>query len=184
LKAYCVASIKDQSLTLPKNPKYFILKVYSSQCKHLYCLQSPKFFAQTCKNQGDTMPEAPKKVSNFDLKGAQFGGGLVDAETVNAHQIGGNITNYTTEQKQNLAQAAAEIQQLLTQLEQTNPTTTSAQRMAVVAQAVDEIEKNPTLKARIVGALKSGGTEALKEALDHPLVNVFVAAVEGWQDAE
>jgi hypothetical protein len=147
-------------------------------------LQSPKFFAETYNNQGDTMSQSPKKQSTFNLQNAQFGGGLVDAETVNAHQIGGNITNYTTEEKQNLAQAAAEIQQLLTQLEQTNPTITSAQKMAVVAQAVDEIEKNPTLKARVVGALKSGGTEALKEALDHPLVNVFVAAVEGWQDAE
>ena len=43
--------------------------------------------------------------------------------------------------------------------------------MTVVAKVVDEIEKNPTLKARVVGALKSGGKEALKEAVDHPLVN-------------
>jgi Effector-associated domain 1 len=135
-------------------------------------------------NQGDTISKNPKKQSIFNLQGAQFGGGLVNAETVNAYQIGGNITNYATEQKQNLAQIAAEIQQLLTQLEQTNPTMTSAQKMAVVAQAVEEIEKNPTLKARVVGALKSGGAEALKEALDHPLVNVFIAATEGWQDAE
>ncbi len=34
------------------------------------------------------------KQSNFNLQGAQFAGGLVDAETVNAHQIGGDITNY------------------------------------------------------------------------------------------
>ncbi|OKH31742.1 hypothetical protein NIES2101_41310 [Calothrix sp. HK-06] len=143
-------------------------------------LERPNFYSQ-----GDIiMSEASKKQSHFNLQGAQFGGGLIDAETVNAEHIGGNITNYTTEQKQNLAQAAAEIQQLLTQLEQTNPTTTSAQKMAVVAQAVDQIEKNPTLKARVVGALKSGGAEALKEALDHPLVNVFIAAVEGWQGAD
>lgn len=34
------------------------------------------------------------KTSKFDLRNAQFGGGIVDAETVNAHQIGGDITNY------------------------------------------------------------------------------------------
>jgi len=41
------------------------------------------------------MSQSPKKQSTFNLQNAQFGGGLVDAETVNAHQIGGNITNYT-----------------------------------------------------------------------------------------
>jgi CHAT domain-containing protein len=39
-----------------------------------------------------------KRESNFNLQGAQFGGGLVNADTVNAHQIGGNITNSTQEQ--------------------------------------------------------------------------------------
>jgi uncharacterized protein YjbI with pentapeptide repeats len=120
----------------------------------------------------------------YDLREAQFGGSLVDAETVNTHQIGGNITNYNQEQKQNLAQAAAEIQQLLQQLEQTNPTTTTSEKMTVVAKAIDEIEKNPTLKARVIGALKSGGKEALKEAVDHPLVNILMASIEGWQEAE
>ncbi|MBW4635406.1 MAG: pentapeptide repeat-containing protein [Iphinoe sp. HA4291-MV1] len=125
------------------------------------------------------------KTSNFNLQNAQFAGGLVDADTVHAHQIGGNINNYTPpQQKQNLAEAAAEIQQLLQQLEQTNPTTTTSEKMTVVAKAINEIEKNPTLKARVIGALKSGGKEALKEAVDHPLVNILMASIEGWQEAE
>ncbi len=33
------------------------------------------------------------KHSSFNLQGAQFAGGLVDAQTVNAHQIGGKISN-------------------------------------------------------------------------------------------
>ncbi|MEH2032195.1 MAG: pentapeptide repeat-containing protein [Nostoc sp.] len=124
------------------------------------------------------------KSSSFNLQGAQFAGGLVNADTVNAQQIGGNITNYSTEQKQNLAQAAAEIQQLLNQLSQTNPTTTTSEKMSVVAKAVDEIERNPTLKARVIGALKAGGTEALKELIDNPLINILLASIDGWQDAE
>ncbi|MBO3461229.1 pentapeptide repeat-containing protein [Aetokthonos hydrillicola Thurmond2011] len=137
----------------------------------------------TIDNQGDTiMPEGSKQQFNNDLRNAQFAGGLVNADTVAAHQIGGNITNHN--QQQNLAEAAAEIQQLLQQLEQTNPTTTTSEKMTVVAKAVDEIEKNPTLKARVIGALKSGGKEALKEAIDHPLVNILIASIEGWQEAE
>jgi uncharacterized protein YjbI with pentapeptide repeats len=148
-------------------------------------LQRPSFYAQTYQNQGDTiMPEGSKKQSNFDLKGAQFGGGLVNADTVNAQQIGGNITNYSTEQKQNLAEAAAEIQQLLNQLGQSYPTSTPLEKQIAVTEALKQIDSNPTLKARVIGALKSGGTEALKELVDHPLVNILLATLEGWQDAE
>ncbi|WP_152591321.1 hypothetical protein [Nostoc sphaeroides] len=48
-----------------------------------------------------------------------------------------------TLQGQNLAQAAADIQQFLSQLSQTYSTTTTSQKMTVVARAVDEIENNP-----------------------------------------
>ncbi|AUB42118.1 putative protein YjbI, containings pentapeptide repeats [Nostoc flagelliforme CCNUN1] len=124
------------------------------------------------------------KSSSFNLQDAQFAGGLVNADTVTANQIGGNITNYSPEQKQNLARAAADIQQLLNQLGQTYPTATTSQKMSVVAKAVDEIENNPTLKVRVIGALKAGGTEAFKELIDHPLVNILLASIDGWQDAE
>ena len=64
-------------------------------------LEHPSFYIETYNNQGDSiMPEGSKKESNFDLKGAQFAGGLVNADTVNAEQIGGDITNYGQEQKQ------------------------------------------------------------------------------------
>ncbi|NEO49119.1 MAG: NACHT domain-containing protein [Moorea sp. SIO4A3] len=40
------------------------------------------------------MSEDPKKVSNNDLNKSQFGGGFVDANTVHAHQIGGDIHHH------------------------------------------------------------------------------------------
>ncbi|OKH13396.1 hypothetical protein FACHB389_36170 [Nostoc calcicola FACHB-389] len=159
-------------------------RIRSLETMVMTALQSPKFYAQNYNNQGDTMSQSPKKQSNFNLQGAQFAGGLIDAETVTANQIGGNITNYNPEQRQNLAEAAAEIQQLLNQLGQTYPTNTPLEKQIVVTEALKQIERNPTLKARVIGALKVGGTEALKELLDHPAVNVLLAALEGWQDAE
>jgi hypothetical protein len=72
-------------------------RIRSLETMVVTALERPNFYAETYNNQGDTMP---KKESNFNLQGAQFGGGLVDAETVNAHQIGGNITNYTSQQQQ------------------------------------------------------------------------------------
>ncbi len=56
--------------------------------------------------------------------------------------------------------------------------------MTVVTEVVDRIETNPMLKARVINALKAGGTEAFKEVIDHPLVNILMASIEGWQDAE
>ncbi len=91
---------------------------------------------------------------------------------------------YQSEQKQSLAEAATEIQQLLEQLSQTYPTSTTTEKLTVVTEATEKIEKNPILKSKVVNALKTGGTEALKEAIDHPLVNILLATIEGWREAE
>ena len=85
-------------------------------------------------------------------------------------------------EQKNLANAAQEIQQLLEQLSQTYPTNTSKEKMIVVGEAVEQIEHNPRLKTQVVNALKAGGIEAFKEAINHPLVNIFLATIEGWQD--
>ncbi|MEH2423128.1 MAG: AAA-like domain-containing protein [Nostoc sp.] len=43
--------------------------------------------------------EDPKQVSNNDLRNSQFGGGLINAESVNTGQIGGDIYNIHLEQQ-------------------------------------------------------------------------------------
>lgn len=53
--------------------------------------------------------------------------------------------------------------------------------MVVVEKAIKQIEADPTLRERVIGAMKSGGIEAFKELINHPLVNILVAALEGWQ---
>jgi hypothetical protein len=121
----------------------------------------------------------PQQKSTYNFNNAKFGGGFAGT---GGTQLGGTFYDYSS--NQNLTEAAAQIQQLLKQLEATNPTTTNFEKTMVVAKAVDEIEKNPTLKARVIGALKSGGKEALKEAVDHPLVNILMASIEGWQEVE
>lgn len=88
-----------------------------------------------------------------------------------------HINKYAPEQT--LAEAAAEIQQLLKQLEQANPSATEAEKKAYVTASVPL-----TLRARTVSALKAGGKEALKEFLDNPYVNIGVAIAEGWQSPE
>lgn len=114
--------------------------------------------------------------TNYDLSGAKFGGGFAAEGGI---QIGGQFVD--TSQKQDLKQAAEAIQDLLSHLSTTYPSDTNIEQMMVATKAIEEIEKNPELKERIIGALKSGGTEALRELIDHPAVSIVFAAIEGWR---
>ncbi|NER97564.1 MAG: hypothetical protein F6J86_27570 [Symploca sp. SIO1B1] len=147
-------------------------------------LQRPSFYAQTYNHQGDTMSQAPKKVSKHDFRGATFAGGFVDADTVSAEQIGGDIyNNYPSEQPQSLADAAAEIQQLLQQLEQSYPNATEFEKQSALTVTLQqEIKQNPTFRARLKNALKEGGLEALK-VLFAP-IGIPIEMVRGWIEAE
>ncbi|NEN96392.1 MAG: hypothetical protein F6K50_12870 [Moorea sp. SIO3I7] len=130
------------------------------------------------------MSQAPKKYTKNDFRQVHFGGGLVDAaDSVHAHQIGGNINNYAPEQKQNLADAAAEIQELLQQLEQSYPNATEIEKQSALAVTLQQaIKQNPTFKARLRNALKEGGLEALK-VLFAP-IGIPIEMVRGWIEAE
>ena len=135
-------------------------------------------------NKGEIfMADAPRKLTKNDFRGASFAGGFVDAETSYANQIGGTINNYPAEQKQNLADAAAEIQQLLQQLEQNYPDATEIEKQSALAVNLQqEIKQNPTFKARLTNALKEGGIEALK-VLFAP-IGIPIEMVKGWIEAE
>ncbi|NET46696.1 hypothetical protein [Okeania sp. SIO2B3] len=104
---------------------------------------------------------------------------------INNRQIKNYTTYNTSYGKQNLAEAATEIQELLEQLSKTYPTTTEKEQIELAVEAVDEIQKNATLKSRLTAALKAGGMEALKESIHHPLsnimVNVLAASLQEWQ---
>ncbi|WP_293058456.1 hypothetical protein [Okeania sp. SIO2B3] len=95
-----------------------------------------------------------------------------------------NQYNYSPEQKQNLAGAAKEIQQLLQQLSKPDYSATPTENAIIVGEVMQEIEKNPSLKSRIIEALKQGGKEAFKELIDHPAVNILMASIDGWNNAE
>lgn len=145
--------------------------------------QGSSFNVENYYNLGDTMSNAPKKYTKNDFKGASFAGGFVDADTVHAHQIGGDINNYPPEQRQNLADAAAEIQQLLQQLEQTYPNATEIEKQSALAVTLQqEIKQNQTFKTRLRNALKEGGIEALK-VLFAP-IGIPIEMVRGWIEAE
>lgn len=90
----------------------------------------------------------------------------------------GNQNIFISEQKQTLAEAAIEIQQLLKQLESSNPTASRQQQVEFVSMAIA-----PNRRQKFLSALDSGWKEAIKEFLDNPYVNVAIAIIEGWKSA-
>ena len=118
--------------------------------------------------------------SKYNLSHAQFTGGF--AETVEGNQIGGNINNYALEKKQSLVEAATEIRALLEELEKSYPTNTTTEKMIVAAKAIDCIESDPTLKHRVMSAVKEGGLKAFEKAIDNPIGAFVAGAIQGWQD--
>jgi CHASE3 domain sensor protein len=100
---------------------------------------------------------------------------------INAEKLAGTINEA---EKQNLAEATAEIRQLLDQLSQTYPTNTTAEKMVVAAEAINRIENNPNWKQRTINAAKEGGLAAFEKAIDNPAGAFVVRAIQGWQEAE
>jgi hypothetical protein len=99
-------------------------------------------------------------------------------------RVKGNVSNevrdssntYNQDHKQNLAEAAAEIQQLLLQLEETNPTATEAQKVEHIND-----ETTPKFKRRVAGALQASGEAAIDEfILENKYLKVAKAAAKGW----
>ncbi|MEA5595338.1 CHAT domain-containing protein [Rivularia sp. UHCC 0363] len=101
-------------------------------------------------------------------------------ERIEGDYIQGNY--YNSPQKQNLAEAAAEIQELLKQLDKSYDTNSYSGKIQVADETIKTLEKNPELKARIISALKVGGVKAFEQFLSHPAASFVIGALEDWQN--
>ena len=121
-------------------------------------------------NKGDTINQS-----------GTFGIGINKGNIESGAKVAGVINEG---QKQKLAEAAAEIQQLLQQLQQDNPSNNTSSQMMVAAQAIQHIESNPSLKQKVISAVKEGGLASFERALDNPAGAFVVGAIRGWQEVE
>lgn len=89
-------------------------------------------------NQGTIIMSEISKQINNDLKGAQFAGGLVNADTVNTEQIGGDIINYGQEQNPKETQTQTNDSAIKTILIlASNPKNTSQLRLDEEVREID-----------------------------------------------
>jgi phosphoenolpyruvate-protein kinase (PTS system EI component) len=98
----------------------------------------------------------------------------------------GNIieNQIAASEKPNLAEAAAEIQNLLEQLDKTYSADTDAGREAIATETIRRIKNDPSMMSRIFKALKAGSIAALEQALNHPAASFTVAALEEFQNSK
>lgn len=104
-------------------------------------------------NYGDNLGANMNNPINNNQSHSSIGVGFNNAD-IHTEKLAGTINEA---QKQNLAEAAAEIQQLLEELSQTYPTSTTKQKMDVAGIAIDRIESDPIWKRRAINAVKQGG---------------------------
>ena len=124
--------------------------------------------------QGDFMPQNnDTETFNNHFEGAtvgNFANKLTDDSRQQAKQ---NI--YDSNQRQSLSDAAREIQNLLNQLEETNPNSTETEQVIYVNSRI-----SPTVKERVVSSLQAGGEAAIEKFLNNPYINVGKAIVKAW----
>jgi hypothetical protein len=110
---------------------------------------------------------------NFDRTG------IINLHSQIGHQVGHQyhaVPPYPWHDEA-LRALAAEICQILTQVAGQYPT---SDRQVVALRAKRQIEQQPALQQRIIGALKAGSVEVLKQACQHPVAEVAIATFEGW----
>jgi hypothetical protein len=151
-------------------------RIHSLENMIATALQRPSFYAETYHNQGDTMSERKTEIGSLNLDNI---GAIGSITGDNSGTFSGTQNTYHSEQRQTLAEAATEIQQLLKQLEQSNPSATEVEQKAFLTAEIPAKKRQ-----RFVNALQEGGKELFKELMDNIYVNVAIAAIEGWQSAE
>ena len=83
--------------------------------------------------------------------------------------------NLSSEQQELLIEIAAEIQKLLNHVSENYPT------KVIAAKVVSKIEKNPTLRQKIISALRAGDISAIETMLAHPASAITLAALKSWE---
>ena len=105
----------------------------------------------------------------------------------NVYGVAGNVAGnqIINVQQQSLTSAAMEIQALLTQLAQDYPEGSLEEKQTLAKMELKrKVKEDPTLKDRLLNAVKSGGIETVKVLTNNPFVSIPLETVKGWLEAE
>ena len=131
---------------------------------------APTIYVTQSQDKSQSVQEGNHSMSTVNQYG--FGNNIA-GDQVMGDKIDTQINN-----SQNLTQAAQDIKELLNQLSKEYPNNS----VIVGAKALEAIDSTPTLKRRVVKALKEAGATALEKLVDHPAVSIVVAGAKGFMD--
>jgi len=96
-------------------------------------------------------------------------------------KIDGGYHEYNYPERLDIVEISGEVQNFIDQLVRTYPDNSEA----IVIDAIQtEIKRNPSLKNRLINALKTGGIESLKAIFNHPFVSIPIETIKGFLEAE
>jgi uncharacterized protein YjbI with pentapeptide repeats len=126
-----------------------------------------------------TMTSSESKGDTYNQ--SNMGIGHVSGGDFKDNKIAGTINEAANP---SLADAAAEIRDLLTELEKSYPANTTTEKMVIATKAIERIEADPAWQQRTVNALKLGSVAAFEKAIDNPIGAFLKGAFEGWENAK
>ena len=101
------------------------------------------------------------------------------ADTVYGDQNSTQSLNLEQAEEKTLAETAAEIQDLIEQLEKTNPNATETEKIEYASKKVSK-----DLKSRAIQTLQAGGEAAIERFLgDNPYVGIVTATIKAWRES-
>ena len=125
---------------------------------------------QTSSGSGDNVAD-DNNTNTYDFRGATFGGGFAQGD-----YTGDVIHNNSSPE---LQETVNNINQLIEQLSQTNPSNNMSDRLKIASIVIEEIEQRPTWKQKAIQACQQGLLEAMKS---NPIGAFVAGAVEGWKE--
>lgn len=116
------------------------------------------------------------KKDNKTMKSNQYGHTLTsrDGSSYIIGQVVGDINN-THSYSQDSEKIIQEINLLLDKISQKNPEDSDR---VIGAKALDEVEKNPKLRSRIIRGIKVATFASLEEAINHPAAKFFLEGIK------
>jgi hypothetical protein len=114
--------------------------------------------------------------NSINITGSSVQGNFVQGD--NSGSI--SYSSASTSNQEESKAIAAEIQSILDGLSIKNPGKEVTLQMQIATATIQALQHDKSLKQKIVSALKSGGTAAIGQFLNHPAASFVIAALEDW----
>ena len=181
-------SFKDEQITFYREQNLELRAMLRSQGEQI------KLYKKLLENAKSLTNQSPSESSNVNVTNTIIVESKAMSESTNKNERSevemnfhapvtgatgvnkGVININASERQKTLAESAAEIQRLLKQLEETNPSATEPEQITYV-----DLATKPDFKQRAIDALKEGGEVAIEEFfLENKYLKVGKAIIKGW----